>query len=172
MKKLTTIVMTIALILTMAAPAYAGEYLTGKFKFGSYAPVIRFEHCYLTGYDLTVQSNGTLRSTKHNEDNWAQLFTVIPSERAGYYVIREFNNGGYSQRVLTCTGSGYKMTYPKTDKWGTAQYTSKQMFRFKFYASRKWTSKTVKNVYLLITPDGDIFCAGGSASWKLYQENK
>jgi len=166
MKKIGTlifagIVMFIMAMIVMVSVSADERYIKKEFVFPGYSPVVAIDH---GSYDWTLEmrDNGTLKWSKNrNRDNQKQLFDILPTSEAGYFVIRE-HTSEHSQRVLTYTPNGFVMAYPKTDRYGMQAFDRTQMFRL------KWS----KNCWRMVCAENNIcFCNGGWGTVRLFWIN-
>lgn len=173
MKRFLTLTLAIITMLALlAVPAQASErYIERSFTFRGYAPVISIDHG-LYKWTLEAQNNGSLKWAKiQNRDSQRQLFLILPTDTAGYYVIREMTSE-HSQRVLTYTSKGFRMEYPGTDKYGMQKFSKAQQFKFKWYTSTTCGGKTVKKCWRLVCRENNIaFCNGGWSPVKFFWIN-
>ena len=166
-KFFVSLILIVTLLATLIVSAHASErYIKRSFDVGAYAPVVRIDHALYT-WTMQESPKGTLGWGKGSGAN----FIVLPTDAKGWYVIREFTSDHY-QRVLTYTESGFRMEYPKTDKYGMPVIDKTQMFRFHWYDTTKCGGKTVKNCWrLFCRANGIAFCTGGWSTVHIYQIN-
>ena len=172
LKATTALIIAIAITAILIATANAEtRYIEKTFVFGSYAPVISIDHG-LYKWSLESQNDGSLKWSKiQNRDSQRQLFIILPTDTAGYYVIREMTSE-HSQRVLTYTKNGFRMEYPSTDKYGMQKFSNAQKFRFKWYSSTTCGGRTIKNCWRLVCKKDNVaFCKSGWGTVKLLQMN-
>lgn len=166
MKKIGTlvfvgVVMFIMAMITMASVSAEEQYIEKEFVFPGYSPTIAIDH---GSYDWTLEmrNDGTLKwSNKRDRNNKKQLFDILPTSEAGYFVIRE-HTSEHSQRVLTYTPDGFVMAYPESDEYGIQTFSRAQMFRF------KWS----KNRWRFVCAENNVcFCNGGWGKVRLFWIN-
>jgi hypothetical protein len=155
-----------------ALPTYAAESdgrreIKKTFTFGSYAPEIEIRNAALPGRALTATAGGGLTWAKAVPGKWEQSWVILPASKPGYYIIQEFTSE-HAQRVITYTPQGFVLEYPDRQTGPTAA----QMFRFKWYATRKAGGRTFRNVWAFPCAVNSVcLCAGGWATFGLTQTN-
>lgn len=166
MKKIVTlifvgVVMFIMSMIVMVSASAEEQYIEKEFVFPGYSPTIAIDHGSYN-WTLEMRDDGTLTwSNKRDRNNQKQLFDILPTSEAGYFVIREHTTE-YSQRVLTYTSDGFVMAYPATDEYGMQTFSRAQMFRF------KW----VNNRWRLVCAENSVcFCNGGWGTVRLFWVN-
>ena len=171
-KALTAIIMIVILVTFFALPTYAAESdgrreIKNTFTFGHYAPEVEIRNAGLPNTALTAKADGSITWQKAVPGKWEQSWLILPASKAGYYVIREFTSE-HAQRVITYTPQGFRLEYPDRNTGPT----SAQMFRFKWYASKKAAGRTLKNVWTLPCALNNVcLCTGGWGTFNVYQTN-
>lgn len=128
MKRFISALLIIVTIISMTViPAQASEgWITNKFEFGSFAPVVKFS---IKGFEdklwVTVDNNGYLTSTS-NKDK-ARNFVILPAEEQGYYIIRDTNN---PYLTLTFTPKGFRLMSSPENKYAMPIYQNNQKYKF------------------------------------------
>lgn len=171
-RTITAVIIAAACIAALMVTAEAdSRYIERSFTFEEYAPVISIDHG-LYKWSLEAQNDGSLKWSKvQDRDSQRQLFLILPTDTARYYVIREMTSE-HSQRVLTYTKNGFRMEYPGTDKYGMQTFSKAQQFRLKWYSSTSCGGKTVKNCWKLVCRENGIcFCNGGWSTVKFFWIN-
>ena len=155
------VVLFLMSMIVMVSVSAEEQYIKKEFVFPGYSPVVSIDH---SAYDWTLEmrDDGTLKWSKNRDrNNQKQLFDILPTSEAGYFVIRE-HTYEHSQRVLTYTPDGFVMAYPATDEYGMQTFSRSQMFRF------KW----VNNRWRLVCAENNIcFCNGGWGTVRLFWVN-
>ena len=155
------VVLFLMSMIVMVSASAEERYIEKEFVFPGYSPVVSIDH---GSYDWTLEmrNNGTLKWSKNrNCNNQKQLFDILPTSEAGYFVIREHTTE-YNQRVLTYTPDGFVMAYPESDDYGMQVFDRTQMFRF------KW----VNNRWRLVCAENNVcFCNGGWGTVRLFWIN-
>ena len=171
-KALTAVIMIVILVTFFALPTYAAESdgrreVKNTFTFGRYAPEVEIRNAALPDRALTATASGKLTWAKAVPGKWEQSWIVLPASKAGYYVIQEFTSE-HAQRVITYTPRGFVLEYPDRN----AGPTPAQMFRFKWYTSRKAGGRTFKDVWVLPCAANSVcLCAGGWGAFNIYLTN-
>lgn len=165
-KAITAIIIAIACVAALMVTAEAEErYIEKKFVFGKYAPTVVIEHPVYT-WVLESQPDGSLKWSKPVEGKHSQIFTILPGGYSGYYKIREFDNGGYEQRYLSYTKTGFRLEYAGDTE------PSAMAFRPVWKSSDKCGGKSFRNVWRLsYTKIGMCACFGGWGAVRLRQTN-
>lgn len=167
------IALGLMLLLTVLSTvtAYAGDdgrrEIKNTFTFGHYAPEIEIRNAALPDRALTAKADGSIAWQKAVPGKWEQSWLILPASKPGYYIIREFTSE-HAQRVITYTPQGFWLEYPDRNTGPT----SAQMFRFKWYASKKAAGRTLKNVWTLPCALNNVcLCTGGWGAFSIYQTN-
>lgn len=155
------VVMFLMFMIVMVSASAEEQYIGKEFVFPGYSPTIAIDHGSYN-WTLEMRDDGTLKwSNKKDRNNQKQLFDILPTSEAGYFVIRE-HTSEHSQMVLTYTPDGFVMAYPATDEYGMQTFSRAQMFRF------KW----VNNRWRLVCAENNVcFCNGGWGTVKLFWIN-
>ena len=97
---------------------------------------------------------------------YSPMFVMFPSEYDGYYRIREFNNGGYEQRYIGYTPSGFKLVWQEDVQAPTIA------FKLVWKAKDTVSGKSVKNVWRMpCKANNRYFCVGGWGCVRIEQTN-
>ena len=161
------LLLTVLSTVTAYAESDGRREIKKTFTFGSYAPEIEIRNAGLPNTALTAKADGSIAWQKAVPGKWEQSWIVLPASKAGYYVIQEFTSE-HAQRVITYTPQGFRLEYPDRQTGPT----SAQMFRFKWYASKKAAGRTLKNVWTLPCALNNVcLCTGGWATFELTQTN-
>lgn len=151
--KLLSVMLAVLTLIMSATPVSAEtRYMSGTFKFGSYAPIVRIRHKVYTDWALQQQKNGTVSwCAKVYENRDLQLFVVIPTGD-GYYSFRTVEA---PFKFLTYNKPSRKFTMenpsvePKYD-WENYQPGDYQKFKIEWRKSGTTAKNiTVKNFYRL-----------------------
>ena len=162
MKKLTAILMALTMIFALAAPAQADvRYMSGPFKYGAWAPVVRIRHKTYTAWTLQQQASGKVEwCGKVHEGRDSQHFVILPAEE-GYYYLRSID----ALTVLTYgkdSAGRVKLTMeaPKikpVHDWEHSRPNDSQKFKIEWIKSGTTNGgKTVKNFYRLRCKKGNM----------------
>jgi len=92
MKKLVSIIFMVMLFVVMAVPAQAEtRYMSGTFRYGAWAPVVRIRHKTYAGVVLQQKADGTVTWCSKAKDIDEQFFVILPAEESGYYYLRSID---------------------------------------------------------------------------------
>ena len=148
-KAITAIIIAMAITAIMIATANAeSRYIEKSFTFDGIAPTVIIHHPV---YDWVLTAKGDKLTWQKPNGSASQMFVMFPSEYDGYYRIREFNNGGYEQRYIGYTPSGFKLVWKAKDTV---------------------SGKSVKNVWRMpCKANNKHFCVGGWGCVRIEQTN-
>ena len=164
LKAITAIIIAMAITAILIVTANAEtRYIEKTFVFGRYAPNVIIHHPV---YDWVLTAKGDKLTWQKPNGSASQMFVMFPSEYAGYYRIREFNNGGYEQRYIGYTSSGFKLVWQEDVQAPTIA------FKLIWKAKDTCSGKSVKNVWRMpYKANNAYFCVGGWGSVRIEQMN-
>jgi len=155
-------VVAVALIVIMAVPAQAEtRYMSGAFRYGAWAPVVRIRHKTYEGVVLQQKADGTVTWCSKAKDIDEQFFVILPAEESGYYYFRTI---GRPLDVLTYgkDASGRAMVtmeqpkIPPVYDWEYRTPDDSQKFKIEWVKSGKDAGgKKVTNCYRLRCKKGN-----------------
>ena len=164
LKAITALIIAIAITVILIVTANAEtRYIERSFTFGNYAPTVIIHHPV---YDWVLTAKGNKLTWQKPNGSASQMFVMFPSEYDGYYRIREFNNGGYEQRYIGYTSSGFKLV------WHDDVQAPTIAFKLVWRSTDTCGGKTFKNVWKLpFRANGMNLCVGGWGSFRIEQTN-
>ena len=172
-------IVAVALIIITAASVQAEtRYMSGTFRYGAWAPVVRIRHKTYTSWALQQQTSGSVEwCGKVHEERDSQHFVILPTEESGYYYLRSID----ARTVLTYGKDAQgrakvTMEAPKTPArydWEHSQPDDTQKFKIEWIKSGTTNGgKTVKNFYRLRCKKGNMLVSfGGWVPIELEQIN-
>ena len=160
LKATTAFIIAIAITAIMIVTANAeSRYIEKSFTFDGIAPTVIIHHPV---YDWVLTAKGDKLTWQKPNGSASQMFVMFPSEYDGYYRIREFNNGGYEQRYIGYTPSGFQ-----EDVQAPAI-----AFKLVWKAKDTCSGKSVKNVWRMPCKANSVcLCVSGWGDARIEQMN-
>ena len=164
LKAATALIIAIAITAILIVTANAEtRYIEKTFTFDGIAPTVIIHHPV---YDWVLTAKGDKLTWQKPNGSNSQMFVMFPSEYDGYYRIREFNNGGYEQRYIGYTPSGFKLV------WQEDAQAPAIAFKLVWKAKDTVSGKSVKNVWRMPCKANNVcLCVSGWGDARIEQMN-